>query len=377
MRKFGLLFLFSLLMFPVLTEAKTCIDDNRTKCAQLGYTKPVGVCDGRTGIACPYDPTKWFCSEWTCEDGRWFDAMDTTYWTTCNTVWYKNKNCWDCKCAETSPDCAVGDIFFSDGTCSDQYGLCMNKTPVGVVYMLTDAAGNIVDTERSLHGRVINLKDLKTTNKKFDPENPYSGSSNMSWGLYYSNVSTVTNFNSDSALLAAFTDSVGAEGSAEIYNGKGNTVKIDATTPAPVQYWISCSIAPDQEGYYTNQVCGPAAAHNTLLFYPHPDLKTNPKVGAGQWYLPSIGEMAQLYGLDVSAMTSGFGNSGFTGTTFNHINNTLQLLSRKGIDAEPMTSYYWTSTPYDAENTVAMFSNGNRGNDPKNTNDKVRASLQF
>lgn len=375
MRKLNLFFIFSLILFPALAQAKTCIDDNRTKCYELGFTKGIGVCGN--GVACPYDPTRWYCPEYTCEDGRYLSDYDTTYYTSCSTVWYKTRNCWKCECADTKPNCAIGDIFFSDGTCSDQYGECLGKIPVGIVYMLTDAQGNIVNSERSLHGRVINLNDLKSTNQVFDPANPYSGSTNIGWGLYYSNVPSLTAFNSSDILLSAFRNAVGVEGSSEIYNGKNNTAKIEATVPAPTEPWVSCSFSSDQANYYTNSACGPAAAHAALLFYPHSTLKNNATVGAGKWYLPSIGEFAQLYGLDVSSMNSGFGNSGATGTTFDTVNNTLGLLSRKNINTTPISSYYWTSTPYDAQNVVIMASNGNRNHDPKNTNDKIRVSLEF
>lgn len=382
MRKLNLFFIFSLILFPALAQAKTCIDDNRTKCAELGFTKGPGGCGSFSAVACPYDPTKWYCAEYTCEDGRYTSTNDTTYWSTCKTVWYKNKNCWDCQCADTRPNCAIGDIFFSDGTCSDQYGECLGKIPVGVVYMLTDAQGNIVNSERSLHGRVINLKDLKAdSNNKFNPASPYSGTNDIYWGLFYTEIPNLQTF-SCPALLTAFKSTVGSEGSSAIYDGKGNTAIIAATTPAPKSSRYTCDYTADQDGYYTTANCAPNAANATLAFYPHSTLKNNSIVGAGHWYLPSIGEFAQLYGLNVSAMTSGCGNSGSTGSNISIINNALQSLANHGIEAAALQSgsvYYQTSTNYSTTWALALSMNGGGpaiGQDKK-TPRPTRASLEF
>ena len=66
-----------------------------------------------------------------------------------------------------------------------------------------------------------------------------------------------------------------------------------------------------------------------------------------EWYLPSIGEWIEAYGMDISSMTNGFGSSGAGSTTENKtaINNALKTLRLAGVDAQELTSgYYWSSS---------------------------------
>ena len=70
-------------------------------------------------------------------------------------------------------------------------------------------------------------------------------------------------------------------------------------------------------------------------------------LATGDWYLPAIGELMNVYGTDTSAMTSGTGTSGATGTNKTIINNTLSTLADKGVDAATLTNgYYWSSFEY-------------------------------
>ena len=66
------LFLICLIFayYPLNTYSALCVENNTLKCDNLGYTKstcPYG------GIACPFDISRWYCAEWTCQDGRYKD----------------------------------------------------------------------------------------------------------------------------------------------------------------------------------------------------------------------------------------------------------------------------------------------------------------
>ena len=70
--------------------------------------------------------------------------------------------------------------------------------------------------------------------------------------------------------------------------------------------------------------------------------------GQGTWYLPSIGELMDMYGTDTSAMTSGSGSSGaLANDNMKTINDALGTLASKDASiAEQMSGYYWSSSEY-------------------------------
>ena len=70
----------------------------------------------------------------------------------------------------------------------------------------------------------------------------------------------------------------------------------------------------------------------------------NGDFGQGKWYLPSIGEWIHFYGKDTSKMTDE-GGGGITGDNKTLINEALNALANKGVDAAALSpSYYWTSS---------------------------------
>ena len=97
-------------------------------------------------------------------------------------------------------------------------------------------------------------------------------------------------------------------------------------------------------------------------------------LATGDWYLPAIGELMNVYGTDTSAMTSGTGTSGATGTNKTIINNTLSTLADKGVDAATLTNgYYWSSREYGNDSSWWLYvSNGTRSYSNKDSNYYVR-----
>ena len=68
--------------------------------------------------------------------------------------------------------------------------------------------------------------------------------------------------------------------------------------------------------------------------------------GQGNWYLPSIMELMNVYGFDTDKITSGWwSTSGAVGDHKAAINATLQQLKDAGVEAEVLTNnYYWSSS---------------------------------
>ena len=342
MLRFYPFFVFCLL-WSLPVKALTCVEDNRLNCKALGFTET--KCD-YGGIACPFDASLWHCAEWTCEDGRFYsqklDGVD------CFEEPYKGLTCYNCDCPKTNKYCSIGSVFYADGTCSSQYDTCVGKIPVGVVYMLTDANGNLVSDSSSFYGRVISLKDLTSA----------SGSTAISWGASGVNISGLNTY-SYASMVSALKSAQGKEGSEEVYDGAGNTSKIVGVTS-------------------TNR---PIAADATVEFYPDASLKSDSLVGSGKWYMPSFGELEQLYGFNPSQMTEGTGSSGSTGKNIAAVNATLEAMATAGAAAEPLDTnggYYLSSTSVSTVYAwVLRMSDGTRSHGLKNNTYRLRASLKF
>ena len=113
-------------------------------------------------------------------------------------------------------------------------------------------------------------------------------------------------------------------GNTELYDGKGNTQAI-----------------VDQIGA---DGLAAMAAHQ---FYAPGVSKGDANFGQGQWYLPSIGELMDLYGTDYEAMTEENGTSGAVGDNKATINEALNRLKAKGADAAALSNVrYWSSSEY-------------------------------
>ena len=97
--------------------------------------------------------------------------------------------------------------------------------------------------------------------------------------------------------------------------------------------------------------------------------------GQGSWYLPSIGELMQVYGYNESAMTSGGGSSGMTGANKTVINDALATLAGKDSSvASTLTNgYYWSSSEYNNNYSWGLnMSDGYRASNYKDSYNYVR-----
>ncbi len=111
------------------------------------------------------------------------------------------------------------------------------------------------------------------------------------------------------------------------------------------------------------------AAYATTQFYVG---NTNGKFGQGNWYLPSIGELMEVYGIDYSVMTEGTGISGAKGDNIDIINTAFAKLAIDGI-AEEMDGQYWSSSEYfSAYSWVFSTSDGARNYNRKDGLDGIQ-----
>ena len=82
---------------------------------------------------------------------------------------------------------------------------------------------------------------------------------------------------------------------------------------------------------------------------------TSGEFGQGTWYLPSIGELMDMYGTDTSSMTRGDGTSGaasYDTSNMKVINDALSTLADKNpAIAEEMSGSYWSSSESSSGNS--------------------------
>ncbi len=269
--------------------------------------------------------------------------------------------------------CAIGDIYYSDRTCSsvDDYKPLNHKKPIGVVYALSAEEGGVpyrtneALNTKSLYGRIINLHDIKfdaINYHQISSEYPYEGS--------------CTYFGLDGVDVpqAAYTSIADAfiEREQGLYNGLFNTNNFAAAKVNHAQCLDGTyQVGEAPIGAYA-QYCQPTVVMNVQNFYP-PEVSADDVVaGAGKWYVPSLGELVMLYGVDEANVSDRVCEFGATGETINKVNYTLEKLSSKqaswkmangfsGQVASKLNKYYWSSTQYNKDRQwIVSMDNGCR-----------------
>ena len=137
----------TMLFLPMTVMAQSINCTPSPDCASLGYTE--SSCPDGAGVKCPWGNT-WFCTKNCDELGFSYTCTGTGYTggsgETCNGKYksctcasgyeWKNGRCeepkpeWG-KCNGLAKNCNIGDILYSDGTCSPQK--VSGKTPIAVV----------------------------------------------------------------------------------------------------------------------------------------------------------------------------------------------------------------------------------------------------
>ena len=148
MRNFTLL-TGTMLFLPMTAIAQNINCTPSPDCASLGYTE--SSCPDGAGVKCPWGNT-WFCTEEKCDTSYQYTCTGTGYaggsgnscggkYTSCTCAdgyEWKDETCqkeilkpeWG-KCNGSAKNCNIGDILYSDGTCSPQN--ISGKTPIAVV----------------------------------------------------------------------------------------------------------------------------------------------------------------------------------------------------------------------------------------------------
>ena len=371
-------------MLGIMISTSVSADLNcvsQPSCQSLGYSK-TETCSNGTFIYCPFDTSykKCISKGINCEE-LGFTTDDKSTWCGNIIKCPNNEQLTTCS-AEIKTLCSIGDVFYSDGTCSSVEKYDNTKTVVGVVYALSAEKGGMpyttaeaeADGFSAEHGKVINLKDLTySSTYSFAPTNPYGNStSSLFFGLYQTDVENINTYN-NAELLSAFQSN-----DFQLYNGKENTANFAIATPE----YSKCT-----DGSYTSgsqnhkKYCAPTIPNIARAFYPVGTNKDSSITGAGQWYLPAVGELLLLCGFDTNKMTSLF-SSEHIGTTYAKVNATLSALENKGVSAKTFTNNdYWSSTEYTSGRSVVITLNGNYvgyiSNYNRDISNFLRVSLDF
>ncbi len=249
-----------------------------------------------------------------------------------------------------APSPQIGQIVYDDkswGNVRDYYSWSSSK-PVGIIASVNRTDGSV---------KIVSLKNLtfSTTDSSgnFDADNPYGGKYEEStWAPYdkrAANVIGVPNYSSDklktmlkkcAAKDVENSCPIDNAGLVAIFDGKSNTQKIVAQL--------------GEKGL---------VAYATTQFYVG---DKNGDFGQGNWYLPAIGELIDMYGTDTSKINASISDSGALGNVMAKINAALATLKDKGAEAGKLTEHYWSSSEGSAKVAWKIVSTtGFRNLDPK------------
>ncbi len=305
-----------MILFSGQAVALECV--KQPSCADLGYKQendPMCAHDGY--LICPFDSNYKKCVNFSCESLGFTQS---------------NKSTWCGKISKCPTDntytlckalCEVGDVYYSDGTCGYVQDYDGTKTPVGVVFYVTD---------EGRHSKVVSLRSPLALNK-----HSYEPTSSVNLTLdhfplgaldYTDTVTLITN----EQLLTYYQTN-----NEVLFNGKKNTQDMLKGKVTDKKCLDGTYIENSREW---EVYCQATSAILCLAYVPENVDSNNPIVGAGQWYMPSIGELMQLYGTDAAKMTEYSGNSGATGKTLEIVHQTMDGLQSKNINAEKFSGHY-------------------------------------
>ncbi len=176
----------TMLFLPMTATAQSINCTPSPDCASLGYTET--SCPDGAGVKCPWG-NAWFCTEEKCDTSYQYTCSGTGYTggsgeacdgkyqscTCADGYEWKNGTCQEIlkpewgKCNGSAKNCNIGDILYSDGTCSSQN--ISGKTPIAVVVY---TVGNC--------GQAMALNSIGS----------------YIWSSEYIDIPNLTNFSSDS-----------------------------------------------------------------------------------------------------------------------------------------------------------------------------------
>lgn len=202
---------------------------------------------------------------------------------------------------------------------------------------------------------VSSSKNIKITNvalnysSTYQYENNYAAISVNGSDIDVSKVNITTDGNVKHGIMAYNGGKVTLDTAKGIkVNGKGSYVLYDVDSvnkAALANHNSSVYNGEDNTQKILAQVGADALAATAANQFYIGD-KNDANFGQGTWYLPAIGELAELYGTDISQIgTEYYGTAGATGQNKALINAALSTLAGKGVDAETLTNgHYWSSS---------------------------------
>ena len=283
-------------------------------CESLGYsTESDPNCAENGYMYCPFDRAYKKCVQYNCAK-LGFTESDKSTWCGKIVKCKGNKNFTACKAL-----CEVGDVYYADGTCGYVQDYDGSKPPVGVVFYVTD---------NGRHGKVINLYNLgrSSGNANFDAKNPYNEAySSFQWGDYGRYFSSITYYDCSKGYAQTIH-----ERDPLFWDGVGNTKEIATSQGNNLQYAASVANA----------------------FYPPDIAPVDSRLGAGRWYLPSLGEWMEIEGYNYDLVQScDAAREGWLGTSREIVNKTLRALATKGVKSQEAGGYYWSSSAQSGYNS--------------------------
>ena len=115
-----------------------------------------------------------------------------------------------------------------------------------------------------------------------------------------------------------------------------------------------------------------AATAANQFYAPGVD-KNDANFGQGQWYLPAVGELMEMYGIDAENMIGGSGSTGANNANKTAINDALAVLKDFGVDCAILSGGYWSSSERSGGSSWNFtMDDANRRSDGKMANRSVR-----
>ncbi|MCF0160104.1 MAG: DUF1566 domain-containing protein, partial [Bacteroidaceae bacterium] len=182
----------------------------------------------------------------------------------------------------------IGDYYYNDGSFSAE--LDYGKTPVGIVFALTDEYGSDINNNlnESLHGRAVSFSDLTSQTYR------WAFSSLVLYDVPH--LANYTGVSTDAAKDSLAYLPYLKEGKEDTYytDSCHINLSIDRTT-GHMATWPTTGALTSFKGYENTVVCDSSLAKYPAAY----QVRTLVRAGINKkrWYMPSTGELALLYEL--------------------------------------------------------------------------------
>ena len=200
----------------------------------------------------------------------------------------------------------VGDVTLDRGLVVSATGVEINGNGYTINYQASTAGESVINVNGS--GSTANIKNISI-----------NASGEQLYGISATNGGKITLDNANNIKVSG----TGAQKiwfrDENLYNGKANTEALIKEVGADALAATACS------QFYVGG--------------------KNGTFGQGNWYLPAIGELMNVYGYDASQITGAWDATGAVGDNKTIINNALSTLASKGAEAATLAEgWYWSSS---------------------------------